>query len=218
MTDKAYLHYQKKFLNGLLSGNHADCHKTASDFLLHETDKLPVLYEHVIKEALYEVGDLWENNQISIATEHLASAISEAVLNDLYLKISADQDRDFSVVITSVENEFHRMGQKMVSDVFEMHGWHVNALGSNTGIEDIIFFIETASPDIVALSVTLYFNMENLYDMLHQLYRRFPQQNILVGGQAFTQGEFDQLKKYPNVTYVKDLDALEKIIQNYKHE
>lgn len=46
-----------------------------------------MLYETIIKKALYEVGELWEYNKISVATEHLASAIVEGILNEFYFKI-----------------------------------------------------------------------------------------------------------------------------------
>lgn len=52
-------------------------------------NQIPVqyLYENIIKKSLYEVGELWESNKITVATEHLASAIVEAILNELYFTI-----------------------------------------------------------------------------------------------------------------------------------
>lgn len=44
-----------------------------------------------MKPALYELGRLWEQNKISVATEHLATAITEEILNGFYTDIIPDK-------------------------------------------------------------------------------------------------------------------------------
>src|SRR3954470_21468297 len=38
------------------------------------------LCEDVVRPALYEIGDLWEAGQLTVADEHVASAISDTIL------------------------------------------------------------------------------------------------------------------------------------------
>lgn len=76
----------KEFLDYLIAGNRKKCSNIAKDYL----DKglsIEKLYENVFKEALYAVGELWEYNKISVATEHLASAIVESLLNETYSNV-----------------------------------------------------------------------------------------------------------------------------------
>ncbi|WP_254434125.1 B12-binding domain-containing protein [Halobacillus sp. Marseille-Q1614] len=44
------------------------------------------LYEDIITPAMYHVGELWEKNEISVADEHLATAICDFVLSRLDAK------------------------------------------------------------------------------------------------------------------------------------
>lgn len=111
------------FLNSLLLGSRSECSKIISE---QNSKQLPfkVLYEDVIKSALYEVGELWEFNKISVATEHLASAIVEAILNENYPNIVAEEKSTKKVLLSCVKNEYHQIGIKMVSDVFESNSWN----------------------------------------------------------------------------------------------
>lgn len=76
------IRYQKY----LLEGKRHECSSIVKDYLA-ENHSFKELYEKVLTVALYEVGRLWEQNQITVAAEHLATAITEGILNELYPKI-----------------------------------------------------------------------------------------------------------------------------------
>ena len=66
--------HTNEFLENLLIGNRQMCSKIAKQYL-SEDHSIKDLYEDVFKEALYEVGLLWENNKISVAVEHMATVL-----------------------------------------------------------------------------------------------------------------------------------------------
>lgn len=205
------------FVQFLLSGNHLKCSAFARRSLLN---KIPVktLYEEIIREALYEVGELWETNRISVASEHLASAIVEAVLNELYGQIISHEKINKTVIVACVENEFHQIGIKMVSDVFEMNGWNTHFLGANTPTDELISFAKTVQPDMLAISLSIYFHIPVLLAMLDKVRAEFPRMPVLVGGQAFRHGGQEVLNAYERVTYLPDLDQTELYInQSMNH-
>lgn len=99
----------KIFLKSLLEGDRV----MASDIIYNLTVKnhtINDIYENVIRRALYDVGVLWEEGKISVATEHLSSAIVESILNELYSKIISRYRTDKIVVAASVEKEVHQIG------------------------------------------------------------------------------------------------------------
>src|SRR5215472_3745337 len=51
---------------------------------------LPVadVYVEVVETALYEVGRSWEANEITVAEEHMATAIAQYVIAHLYPRIA----------------------------------------------------------------------------------------------------------------------------------
>lgn len=205
----------KQFLDALLLGKHTECSKLVRTYLSNQLS-IKELYQEIITKAMYDVGELWEYNKISVASEHLASAIVEAIMNQLYLDIISEKKRTKTVIATCVVNEYHQIGIKMISDIFEMNGWDTLFLGSNTPTKELINFIKIQNPDLLAISLTLYFNLPSLEMMIEWIRIEFPDLPILVGGQAFKHGGKDKLLKYNNVTYVPDLNSTELFIKNFK--
>ncbi|MGE4288187.1 MAG: B12-binding domain-containing protein [Salinivirgaceae bacterium] len=205
---------QNEFLSALLNGNRAACSSIAKSYF-EKSNNFIHLYEKIIRQALYNVGKLWANNQISVATEHLATSIAESILNEFYETAISNKRIPLKVVVSSVANEYHQVGLKMVSHVFENQGWDTFILGSNLPTNDLIHFIQQNKPDVLALSLTLYFNLPVLIDLLTIIENTFPDLNVLVGGQAFMHGGTEEIKKFKNISYLKDLDTLELFIKNF---
>mgnify|MGYP002411033629 FL=1 len=102
----------RDFLNELLKGNRASCSAIASDYLKNNPS-IKDLYEEVFKVALHEVGILWENNKITVAAEHIATAIVEGIMNEHFEQIISDKRFNKKVVLACVENELHQVGIKI---------------------------------------------------------------------------------------------------------
>jgi MerR family transcriptional regulator, light-induced transcriptional regulator len=201
------------FLNALLEGNRNASSKIIFDLLKSGRD-IKDVYENVIKPSLYQVGELWEYNKISVATEHLASAIVEAILNELYHEVISKEKKAGKVIVSCVEKEYHQIGIKMVSDIFEANGWNSYFLGANTPAKELISFAKIIKPDIIAISMSIYFHLPTLVMMIQKIRAELPDIPILVGGQAFSRGGQDTLKKYSNVIYLRDLYSIDAFIKN----
>ena len=102
----------------------------------------------------------------------------------------------------------------MVADIFEMNGWDAHFLGANTPTKELIDFIKNINPDILALSLSIYFHLPVLETMLQSITKELPELFILVGGQAFRHGGKEVLEKYKNVIYKPDLKSIEVLIKN----
>ena len=79
LTEETYRNY----LTSLLGGNRIVC-GTVVDDVLEQTRAIHGLYEEVFRRSLYEVGELWERGRISVADEHLATAMTESLLTQVY--------------------------------------------------------------------------------------------------------------------------------------
>ncbi len=210
------VHYEK-FLNALLEGDRNLCSEITRKEL-NNNESILELYEHLLKISLYEIGELWEYNKISVATEHLASAIIEALLNEIYPSIQSNKSTQKSVVLTCVEDEFHRVGLRMVGDVFELYGWNTIFLGANTPTNELIKLLHKKTPDILAISISLFFHIPLLEDMIQKIRSEFPDLLIFLGGQAFKHGGEEVISKYKNVMYFADLYSLNEILKIvYQH-
>lgn len=157
IRDKIYTDYKKSLLNG----ERGLCSDVISNLVETETPLLSI-YLELFQKSLYEVGELWENNKITVAHEHIATAITEGLMNILYPKIFSQEHNGKSILVTCVPDEYHQIGAKMVADSFEMNHWDSHFLGANTPTSDLIAFIQDKNPDLVAVSLSIYFNVNNL--------------------------------------------------------
>jgi methanogenic corrinoid protein MtbC1 len=112
-------------------------------------------------------------------------------------------------VVAATANEHHQLGAKMVADLFELNGWRGYFLGANTPQRDLLDLIQEKHPDVVALSLTLYFNLDSLLQTAAAIGAEFPGMPILVGGQAFRWGGRARAESLPGVHCLASLGELE---------
>lgn len=205
--------FSNEFLTNLLLGNHRECSAIAHRFL-NENNSVNDLYEKVMKVALYEVGKLWEQNQITVAAEHLATAITEGILNELFEQVISDKRVNKKVVLTCVESEKHQVGIKMVADVFEMNGWESFFLGTGIPVEELIRYLHEIKPDVLAISLSIYFNYQKFVKTISMVRGDFPELFIIVGGQAFNHLSGEDLQKKYETLLFTDLYLLEQFIKS----
>lgn len=200
------------YVAGLLANDRAQCQKIFEEWLAVAPD-LSLLYENLVCRSLYEVGERWEQGHISVATEHLATAISESLLNLTYSRLFATPRNGRVAVVACVANEYHQIGGKMVADIFELHGWRGYFLGANTPLADLKTLLAEKRPDVLALSLALPANLDRLTHAATEVHAAFPALPIVVGGQAFRWLERAQVEHLPGVHCLKNLGELETWIQ-----
>jgi MerR family transcriptional regulator, light-induced transcriptional regulator len=201
------------YLEALLKGNRSQCGQLV-DRLLEADIDIKDLYTGLFQDSLYRVGELWENNTISVATEHVATAITEGLLSRLYPRIFAAEHCGKKAVISCVANEWHQIGGKMVADIFELNGWDTDFIGANTPVDDLVRHIDLVSPDVLGLSLSLYSNMEVLLQTIATIRSHFRELHIFCGGQAFRWGGLEKLRQITGTEYIPSLHVLEQTLVN----
>jgi methanogenic corrinoid protein MtbC1 len=200
------------FLKALLAGKRQPC-RDMVQALLDAQIELKTLFTDLFQRSMYEVGELWENNQITVANEHLATSITESLLNLAYPALFAVDRCGKKAVISCSANEYHQVGGKMVADIFELNGWDGHFLGANLPHEELARFIQDVEPDVVGLSLSIIGNLDHLTRGIEVLRTDFPNLDLLIGGQAFRWGGIDAIKRYPGTEYIPSLDALDMLIK-----
>ncbi len=196
------------YLAALLAGDRPQCTDLVSR-LLEKEIRTEVVYTQLFQRSLYRIGELWEHNRISVAVEHLATAITESLLATVYPRILAGRSPGGrKAVISCSVNEYHQVGARMVADIMEGQGWDAWFLGANTPVEDLLRLIEEKKPDILGLSVSIYFNMAPLKKMIQVVRSHYAGLDILVGGQAFRWGGREVPRMFPKTTFLPSLEEL----------
>jgi methanogenic corrinoid protein MtbC1 len=173
------------YLQAILSGQRHAAVQIAKE-ALREGLTLQDLYLDVFQPAMYEVGACWEANRISVAQEHIATAITQFVMAQVY-EPPVDRPGDSgTVVLTGVEGELHSIGAVMVGDLLESSGWRVHFLGTNLPASSILSVIRETAPSHVGISATMLFNVPAVRQLVAAIRAEFAERiRILVGGAAF---------------------------------
>lgn len=204
----------RAYLDALLAGDRRRCAEIVKDLLSQDTS-LKSVYLDLMQRAMYEIGTLWERNIVSVATEHLASATTEALLATVYPKLFSQAHKDRRAIIACVPHEYHQIGAMMVADLFELHHWHGFSLGANTPTADLVRIIRERDPDLVGISMSLLFNRPQLEAMLEAVSSEFPTLDLMLGGRAFhrdgagRQAREALVQRFPRLRYYDSLDQLE---------
>jgi methanogenic corrinoid protein MtbC1 len=123
-----------------------------------EGHDVPDLISHLLGPAQLRVGELWVADTWSVAQEHAATAISEAVLTTLAVE-REQQTREPAggprVVVSCVEQEWHALPALMLAEHLRGEGYDVSYLGANSSAQGLVRHVHELGPSAVLLSCSL---------------------------------------------------------------
>ena len=176
-----------EYLENLIQGRKTSCYMWVQE-LLDKGVELQVFYNQLFYPSMVKVGELWMTNEISVAQEHVASAITQHLMSTLYSAILGQLEGEAkgTVLMVCPEKELHEMGARMVADLLEIDGWKVIYLGANTPLSALSVAMQTHKPDVVGISCTIPSHLKEAKNMVMSLRQgEFGQVPIFVGGSAF---------------------------------
>lgn len=176
-----------RYLAAQLGGNRRGALRILFDEGLSKGASVAQLQRWVVQEAQREIGRLWQEDRISVAQEHMATAISQVVLAHLYLEAAPSPSNGKKVVVACVEGELHDFPARLTADALDLAGFEVRFLGANVPTESLLRAVTTEKPDLLALSIAMAFNIPALRSVVlrvrAQTHGALP---IAVGGHACT--------------------------------
>jgi methanogenic corrinoid protein MtbC1 len=179
---------RERYLRAQLSGDRREAVQVILEHGLRKGASVRDLQSHVIQAAQDEIGRLWQLNLVSIAQEHMATAISQLALSALFEHAPSRRSHGKRVAIACVEGEQHDLPARLVADYLDLDGFEVRYLGANVPHEDLCALIRDEAPDLIGLSVTMSFNMASLREAISRL-RVVTTAPILAGGHAIDAGK-----------------------------
>ena len=143
------------------------------------------LYGRVIAPAMWRIGCLWEEGAITVADEHLATALTHRVMASVYgSSFGRATSRPGRILLAAVEGQRHALGLRMAADVLELGGYEVNYLGGDVPLDALLSAVGSRVPDLVGLSSTLVSDVSSLEAAVSELREAFADTPILLGGQG----------------------------------
>jgi methanogenic corrinoid protein MtbC1 len=149
----------------------------------------PEIMQRVLGPAQRQVGLSWVADAWSVAQEHAATAISEAVLHALAAdldEVPASSSQTRPVVVSCVEQEWHALPALMVAEHLRGAGLPVSYLGANASSQHLVRHIHELGPRAVLLSCSLSGTLPLVRRQIEAV--RETGTPVVVGGAAFDAG------------------------------
>jgi len=189
------------------------------DLLKNKKIDIIELYTNILAPSLNNMECKLEDKNICIWKEHVRTAIIRTIVESCFpYVIEKREELNYPKVVTAVvlcpPEEYHDLGARMVADFFTICGYHSIFVGSNTPYHDFYNAIEVINPDIIAISVSNYYNLVLTKKIIGDLKKvdrcSF---KIIVGGYAFNKN-VENYKAVGADYYANTYFDIEKICRN----
>ncbi|MFE6164862.1 B12-binding domain-containing protein [Streptomyces sp. NPDC056486] len=111
----------------------------------------------LIAPAQERVGLAWAANDITVAQEHAATAISERCVAAVADATAPALTGTYvgRVLVACVDGEWHALPARLVSEVLRLRGWRVDYLGAHVPTEHLVAHVHRTGAQAVLLSSTI---------------------------------------------------------------
>ncbi len=177
------------------------------------------LYIDILAPSLNNMECNLADRNICIWKEHVRTGIIRTIVECCFpyvmeKKYELNHSNAGIAVVLCPPEEYHDLGARMVTDFFTICGYHSIFVGSNTPYHDFYNAINVICPNIVAISVSNYYNLASTKKIISDLKKvdscYF---KIIVGGHAFTKN-IDNYKMVGADYYANSYLDIEKITRN----
>jgi len=141
---------------------------------------------HVVQPALYAIGEKWQANRVSVAQEHMVTAIAQSIMTEGLLRSPPPAPNGKRLLLACVEGNQHSLGLRMVADAFQLAGWEVQYLGANVPSAALVVQVLAWKPDLVGLSMSLVQQLPAIRAVIAQLQDQLGGNRppVIIGGLA----------------------------------
>ena len=144
----------------------------------------PAFLEQSVVPLLREIGDRWHNGRLSIAEEHMASAIIEAFVV-VAIQTMVVPDGALSVLVATPSGSRHVIAAALVGAAASAAGWRPVFLGGDLPSAEIARAAIAGNALAVALSVVYSDDLRETLGELRRLRETLPAHvAVIVGGRA----------------------------------
>jgi methanogenic corrinoid protein MtbC1 len=206
-----------RFLDAIVAGNRRRAFEVADGAQAAGMD-IRALYLQVFQPALREIGRLWQQNRITVADEHLATAITQAAMARLYERLFASVTGQGPLLIAAcADSERHEVGLRMVCDILEMDGWDTVFLGAAVPMPDLVRMVCQRRPQVVALSASIGPNLARVEAAIRAIRSECgaAQPLIAVGGRPFAADPGLASRMGADLTAVDAAEAAERLKERF---
>jgi methanogenic corrinoid protein MtbC1 len=179
-----------RFMPPLLAGRRQECREVLSEALEGGLEPRRV-YRHMLWPAMEKVANLYREDEINLATEHMATRIGRALADQLQVHLPKGAPNGKRIVISCADGEPEELGAQMCSDLFEADGWEVYFVGGGIPNDEILSLVGQVRPQLLLIFGTTPSGVpgvRKLIDLIREV-GSVPTMNIMISGGVFNRAD-----------------------------
>lgn len=156
------------YFRAAIEGDEPACRATI-DHLIRQNVHIVTIFNDVIAQAMTRVGQEQDEKQLTIAQEHMASAISERMISRVALSARQMPTSSIKAVTGCVQGNYHALGIRMLTDLLSALGIQCTSLGSNVPTAEFVRSVAKIRPHLVMISCGHQDQFPDCEALLHDL-------------------------------------------------
>ena len=160
---------------------------------------LTEFYDKLLKPVMYRIGDLWQQDQLDVATEHASTNTAISLIKIINERLTvrtteAGTSSEYKAVICTPDGELHGLACNMIESLLLNKGFKVYNISTSIPTDYIVDYIRDLQPDIIFISITLVENIKSAERLVQQIHAKYNNKlPVVVGGSAF-----NSMDRYPD--------------------
>ncbi len=179
-----------RYLDPLLTGNRHECRELITKVLRLGVDPRAI-YEDILWPAMEHVDQLYREDRVNTAVEHMATRINRALADQVQSRLPRNDANGRRVLVMCADGEPEELGAQMTADLFESDGWEVYFIGGGVPRDEVLSMVGQIRPDLLLVFGTQPSDVPGiraLVDIIRGM-RVCPSMNIMVSGGVFNRAE-----------------------------
>lgn len=180
----------ERYMEPLIRGSRRDCRTVVLDAMAKGIAPR-TLYHDLVWPAMARVDQLYREDRIDAATEHLATRVNRVVADHLQSSLDLGASNDKRVLIVCANGEPEELGGQMCADLFEADGWDTYFAGGGVPDDEIQRLVGQLRPHLLLIfgsKPTDAPGIRMLIDRIREV-DACPTMNIMVSGGVFNRAE-----------------------------
>lgn len=155
---------------------------------------------------LKKIGIMWQTGMINPAQEHFATnLIKQKIIVAIFSVKPFEIEGVKKFLLFLPENEYHEIALLFAYYMIKLHGHKVLYLGQSLSLNYVREVIDSYHPDYIFSILTNSMNHSEINESVRSFVKSFPNQTILLAGNALKDHKLDDLANVINLQDVADL-------------
>jgi methanogenic corrinoid protein MtbC1 len=143
---------RRAYLERLLAGDLDGARRLVQGFLGRRSPERLIL--DILAPAQTEIGQRWETNRCSVADEHVATSITDAVLAEVAATIPPPAG-EARIAVACAEGDWHTVPARMAAELLRAQGYAIRFLGGSLPADHLEGYLVKLQPAVLVLSCSL---------------------------------------------------------------